>query len=290
MLPPSTGSTRFALEKISSADKQRLMLTRSSRLLISAWFGAAVSCSAAIVPFSETFESYGTGDVTVGEFVESSPLLYTIVADAMFGDNNYQALVSSGAGAVNGSAAVAFPGLAGTNFTISTRFRIDSFTTISTSTLNLGFGVLGNDPNFSNGTQYRILFTVSSSNAGEPGTINIQENGTTFVSQARGTSIGVALDTEYTLSVTGTYTGGTIALSATATRLDTNASTTTTVTDATPPSGQYFGYRTAVNAVGGSVSEDIEYDNFTVVPEPASAALAGVALTLVAAGTRRRQR
>jgi hypothetical protein len=264
------------------------MLTRSSHLAISAFFGAVIACSGAIVPFSETFETYGTGDVTAGDFVESSPLLYTIVADAMFGDNNYQALVTSGSGALNGSAAVAFPGIAGTNFTVSTRFRIDSFTTAGTSTLNLGLGVLGSDPNFSSGTQYRILFTVSSSVVGEPGTINIQENGTTFASQLRGTSIGVALDTEYTLALTATYTGSTVALSATATRLDTNASTTTTVTDTTPQSGQYFGYRTAVNAVGGGVSEDIEYDNFSVVPEPGSAALACAALTLLAAGTRRR--
>ena len=266
------------------------MFRRIARFSLASLLLVAASASAATAPFSESFETYVVGDFPVGEFTENNSSIYTIVADAIGADQNYQALVTSASGGVNGSAAVAFPGLAGSNFTVSTRFRIDSFTTASTSTLNLGLGVLGTSADFSTGSQYRILFTVSSASAGEPGTINIQENGTTFASQVRGSSIGVVLDTEYLLSLTGTYTGGTIALSATATRLDTMASTTTTVTDATPPSGQFFGYRTAVNAVGGSVSEDIEYDNFSVVPEPASAMLGCLGMSLAFASRRRRQR
>ena len=254
---------------------------------------AAVSSHAATVPFSESFDSYGTGNVTAGEFIESNTAIYTIVEDALLaGDNNFQAILSATGTTgtpANASAAVAIPGLAGNNFMLSTKFRIDSFTTASTSTLNLGFGVLGSDPNFSSGTQYRVLFTVSSASAGEPGTINIQENSTTFASQVRGSSIGVVLDVDYLLTLTGTYSGGSLALAATATRLDTMAATTTTVTDPTPQSGQYFGYRTALNAVNGSVSEDIEYDDFSVIPEPATATLTCSALALLLAGRRRRK-
>jgi hypothetical protein len=264
------------------------MRLRLPKAVLATLTAASSACSAATVPFSDDFESYGTGNVTVGQFVESSPALYTIVADSLFADQNYQAIIASNSGGLSASAAVAFPGLAGSDFGVSTTFRIDSFTTTSGSTINLGLGALGTDPHFSNGNQYRILFTVFSPTVAEHGTINIQENGTTFASQIRGASIGVALDVDYTLTLSGTYIGSSLALTATATRLDTQASTTTTVTDTTPPSGQHFGYRTAVNAVGGAVSEDVEYDNFSVVPEPASGALLAATAALLTVPRRRK--
>lgn len=282
----------FLLERAALPPDTRVMPPWMISLRNAAALGLAASATsfAAIAPYSEDFESVAVGNNAVSNFTESNTSMYTIVQDSILGDQNYRASLSANSGALNGSSAISIPSLAGSEFTISTQFRINSFTTTSGSTINLGLGILGDNPNFSTGNQYRILFTVTSSTVAEHGAINIQENGTTFASQARGAGIGVELDVEYLLSVTGTYSGSTISLLARATRLDTMASTTTTVTDATPPSGEYFGYRTALNAVSGTASESIDYDNFAAVPEPGSAMLLCGALGLLAAGRRRSAR
>jgi hypothetical protein len=51
--------------------------------------------------------------------------------------------------------------------------------------------------------------------------------------------------------------------------------------------GEYFGYRTAINASGSSAAETINYDNFSVIPEPSTALalLSGIGIL----GLRRRR-
>ena len=61
-------------------------------------------------------------------------------------------------------------------------------------------------------------------------------------------------------------------------------------TDASPQTGQFFGYRTAINSLNGTGSENINYDNFSAIPEPASAGLVGFAAAGLLARRRGRGR
>jgi hypothetical protein len=278
--------------------------TNSRRHLLSAvvaglLLSSADAASASVITVTENFNSYATGDTPVTGFTESNTAAYTIVPGPTTGDQRYRASLSSASGGANASSGTQIAGVVGNNFSVSTLFNVTSFTANGTSTLNLGFGLLGTTANFSDTgaeSQYRVLFTIASGTTADVGVVNFQETATNFTigtginQQVRGASIGVATGVDYLLTVDGTYNAsGHLTMVATATRLDTNASTTSTVTDTTPRAGSFFGYRTALNAAGGSAAMVVNYDNFslTAVPEPASVGVAGIA-ALGLLGRRRR--
>ena len=243
-----------------------------------AWAAAASVAGAATLPFAENFDDGAAPDF-------SSAAAYTIQPDAPSG-NVYQAVISSTAGAANSTSAVQVTNAVGSSFRVATEFTVDEFTTAGTSTLNLGLGILSNTANLSDNNQYRVLFTLAATS--NVGRITIQEGGTTVATSAA--ALPVTLDVPYTLSVDVTYAGANPTLAAVVTQ-GTNTITAAYTDTASPFAGQFFGYRTAVNAVGGSVSENIDYDNFSVtVPEPGSIASVGVVGLALARRSRRRYR
>jgi hypothetical protein len=96
-------------------------------------------------------------------------------------------------------------------------------------------------------------------------------NGTTS-NLVTGTFAGnVAIGTQNTLTLTGTYVGSALTLSLTVS----DGTTSTTITapaETTPLTGQYFGIRNRSSNTSGS-SMTATNDNFAITPEPASCGL-----------------
>ncbi|HYE18357.1 MAG TPA: PEP-CTERM sorting domain-containing protein [Tepidisphaeraceae bacterium] len=242
---------------------------------VALWAGSVAGAPVA-QPYSEDFD-----DGVADDFSASAG--YTIQADSPSG-NVYQAVVGSSSGGANATSAVQVTNVVGSAFAVGTEFTVDSFTAAGTSTLNLGLGILSTTADLSSGNQYRILYTLGT--GGDTGKITIQEGGTT-----RATSTGVipvTQDVPYFLKVEVTYSGSNPTIMAYLTQGASEISATWTDTT-TPFAGEFFGYRTAVNAVGGTVTENIDYDNFGVVPEPGSVGLLGAGAAGLLARRRRRR-
>ena len=266
--------------------------------------------TAASVPFLETFDAAATGTALPSGFVESvgaagTTANYSVEPDAPAG-NDLQALMVATTAATgttgvpaNASAAVSFPALTAANFVISSEFTIDAFTAGGTgSTLNFGLAARGTVANFSSGQNYRLLYSPYTPGAGAgTGRLTLGENGGTGLTgtlSSAGTITPTAGLTG-TLTLTGAVIGGTLTL--TGTLVSGGTTLTVTGTDASPTAGEFFGYRTALNAVLGTAeagpltsSEDIDYDNLSVVPEPAAAGLLGLGAAGLLARRRSRRR
>jgi len=267
--------------------------------------GVGSQAGAAVLGFSENFDSAAQGTTLPSPFVEvvgaaGTGADYSIVAGPTSG-NVLQGLVSgsatstsTGQGA-NISAAVPITDAPGNGFVVSTNFRLDSFSAGgSASTLNFALAALGTSTNFSTGSNYRLFYTqFGGGNTGKLTIGEIGATGTAVSGASTGTLTPVA-GLEVTLTFTGTYSGVTLTLSGT---LNSGATTLTVgAVDATPLTGTNFGYRTALNAQLGTAQTgpipstlDVRYDNFSVsaVPEPAS--IAGLAIGAMAMLGRRRR-
>jgi hypothetical protein len=204
------------------------------------------------------------------------------------------------------SASIPVAGIAGTNFTITTQFTVASASTapVNTGVNTIGFGALGGNATFSGDTAPNAYYLADYSYTGGPtatpgdiGRLRILSLGdtsgftaTNSLNNLDGATTGFAIqkDVTYTLKLTGTYTGSTLNLAlglfdaAGTTQIGTSA----TAIDTSPLVGSNFGYR---ERTGTTTTLDVSYDNFSVVPEPSAALLAGVTgLGLI--GIRRRSR
>jgi len=204
------------------------------------------------------------------------------------------------------SASIPVPGIAGTNFTITTQFTVAAASTapIGTGVNTIGFGALGGNATFSGDTVPNAFYLADFSFASGPtapaidtGRLRILSlgdgagfTGVNTSSNFDGATTGFAIQkgVTYTLRLTGTYAGSTLNLAlglfdaAGTTQIGTSA----TATDTSPLTGTNFGYRerTATTTV-----LDVSYDNLSIVPEPSSALLVGLAgFGLI--GIRRRRR
>lgn len=280
---------------------------RGAALAVAAVGVVAPLAPAATVPFLETFDAAAPGTALPAGFVETigagTTANYSVEPDAPAG-NDLQALVSGTTAATgtvgvpaNMSAAVSFPGLTAADFVISSEFTLDAFNAGgSGSTLNFGLAARGTSSNFSAGQNYRLLYSPFVPGTGTgTGRLTLVENGGANLTGTL-TSAGAitpAAGLTGTLTLTGTVTGGTLTLTGT---LVSGATTlTVTGTDTTPTAGEFFGYRTAVNAVLGATeagpltsSENVDFDNLAVVPEPATAGLLGLGGAGLLARRRRR--
>lgn len=204
------------------------------------------------------------------------------------------------------SASISVPGIAGTNFIISTQFTVASASTapVNTGVNTLGFGVLGGNATFSGDTVPNAYYLADFSFANGPTapSADVARLRILCLGDAAGFTAGSSLnntdgpttgfaiqkDVTYTLRLTGTYSGSTLNL---ALRLFDATGTvqignTAFASDTSPLVGSNFGYR---ERTGTTTVLDVSYDNLSIIPEPSVALLAGVA-GLGWVGIRRRGR
>ncbi|MEX2382664.1 MAG: PEP-CTERM sorting domain-containing protein [Opitutales bacterium] len=92
----------------------------------------------------------------------------------------------------------------------------------------------------------------------------------------------------YMASLKGTYSGANVTLDFTLTDSDSHSQTLSETFTVASRDGQYFGFGARGNATGAGDLQ-IDYDTFSVIPEPGTLALLGIAgLSLVAFGRRRK--
>lgn len=239
--------------------------------------------------YFENFNSYATGNTAVTNFTETNTSAYTIVQGSV-GDNQYRGTFSSSSGGASGSAAVEVTNVVGTSFRVRTNMTLAALTSASGATTNMGLGLFGTVADFSNtsspNSQYRLLYTTFGSNAGKltltRGSATTGLTGTLSSASTLAVEVGKLL----TLTADISYSGSTLNIAGTLT--DGTNTITINGQDASPLTGQFFGYRTAINSTGGAVSESADYDNFEItIPEPGSLGLL-VACGVVSLCRRRR--
>lgn len=273
---------------------------------------------AATLPYTNNFDGATIGTTLPADFTETNvgTANSAIAAAPGAGGLSGNVLTQTASATVGGTtasntvAAVNLTNASGSDFSISTNFTISALDigTTTGSTVNTALVAVGSAADFSTSSvsSYRAFYTLTAPTG--TGTLNIQEFGNStggFGNEVGGTLIGtnriqstatnaVTLDTKYTLTLTGTYTGGGtgIQLSASLTGGD-GTTIIISVTDSTPRTGTFFGYRTALATSGGTgtVTETLNFDNLNVVvPEPGSAALLMLGAAGFAAFAARRQR
>ncbi len=213
--------------------------------LASALHGAVVS-----TPYSNDFSS------SVADFTETADVNWSLVGE------KYQYFTSLDNNP--GSAMVTASGLGATyaDFVVSTTFEVTA--KASSGVFNWGLSLLGNDEDpgtyiladLSSGGDFRII-NVGGSGTGD----DVNESG----------SFSYALNTTYTLTATGTYSGTNLTLKLDITDGDSSNSITAAAFDAsTDYTGSAMGLRARSGSGGGTT---VQYDSFSIVPEPGTYAL-----------------
>jgi hypothetical protein len=198
----------------------------------------------------------------------------------------------TGAGVVVGTASQSIAGIGTSEFTVSTRFTLNSIAGSGT-TITMGFGAFGASSTFAGSAALpNYLADWAVGGGGTLGTVRILAQGdTSGFSNASGNSGGGGVvGNTYELRLTGAYTLGTLNMSfALFDGVGNQLGTTATATDTSPLSGTFFGFRNRTAATNHAIN--LSYDNFrvSIVPEPTSATLMALAALGLVAVKRRRQ-
>jgi hypothetical protein len=256
--------------------------------------GAFITTSgAATTPYFESFEGYALGDTAVTNFTELSTADWTIVSPSISGQGYQNAIgqTVSGPGFAAGqasSSAIDLPSLASSAFSTSTSFRIDSLT--ATSVDPSGFAYVGlaaratdNIYASTGADRYQVSYYLDGA-TGFPsipaGKLYLTEINSSFGDGLGGAistgTLAIVLGDTYTLTLTGTPSGGSLDVSATLTDLNTSSSISLAATDsANILGGSFFGYMDSVRVQdGGTTAINVDFDNFSAsVPEPATGVL-----------------
>lgn len=236
----------------------------------------------------------GTGDIVSGSA----------------GGNVLQHAVSASRGSTSTSTssivgnAVQIPGVAGSNFRMEMDAVLDTPLTNNPNAANLGFTFLGSSDNLTANEHYRysILVQLTGSAAGRvqiAETFNNSGSNTTVnhATSTGGTALTFGNDATFHFDLQATYAvqgnpTSPLTIAVTVTSPSSGFSQSVSYTDTTPRTGDYFGIRTGLNVsnAGGTAASaafEVDYDNFAVIPEPATAGLLLLGLTAMA--TRRRR-
>ena len=257
-------------------------LIRSRFLLGVVGLSFASSALAATAPFNETFASTPADTWTT-----------TGTAGWSVTGGYYQAAGSTTAGSF--SSTVALTNVNSTTFTPGTSFTISSTFQITAGTSNAGgefygLALFGTPSNLT--TSYYLADVQRS------GSIRIVSLGSTNADFTGGTATAIgsalALNTNYTLTFTGTYTSAnSLSMSFGITDANNTLLKSVTATDATALTGTNFGFRLNNNTAGSAMTA--KFDNLDVaavsaIPEPATyAAIVGLGFLALAVCVRSRR-
>ena len=291
-------------------------------ILAGALLLSPLSLQAATTVYTANFDAATVGTNLPSPFVENNGAgtSNSSIFENSPGDNVLLQRVSNTsagttAGPANSSASIPFTDLGGSvNFSVSTSFRINenTLTNNNGSTFNISIGALGDNANLGAGNRYMLTYTLRSPGGSQPpGSLSINEvastpggmtavQGTFYTSGSPAVQVGVtatgapanvALDSLYTLTLTGVYNAGVLRLTGTLTG-ENGTDLTVIADDTSPRTGTNFGIRTALNSVGTAGNNaagtlEAEFETFQVIPEPGSVALLG--LGLGALGLRRKR-
>ncbi|MCC7084937.1 MAG: PEP-CTERM sorting domain-containing protein [Pirellulales bacterium] len=265
---------------------------------------SAVGSFAATAPYSESFEGYATGDTAVTNFTEASSSAWGIFSPSFSGKayENGISVFSAGVGVAvgaNSSSGISFPALATSSFSMSTEFRIDSFTNTGSDDANtgtIGLFARGADatPASSNSDRYQVSYFLDSDGLGHAtGRLWLREVNLFFgasLNEISTSSLPITLGNIYELTIAGMDFGGSLDLTATLT--DTTTSTSISVSGSDSSNlltGDEFGYFNHVRVEdGGTVSLNADFDNFSMLPEPSASILILLGLGICFAAARRR--
>ena len=221
-----------------------------STLSLGLSLASVLHAGAVSVPYSNDFSS------SVADFTETADANWSLVS------GTYQYFTSLDNNA--GSAMVSATGFGATyaDFVVSTTFEVTS--KASGGTFNWGMALLGN----SESPSTYILADLSSN--GDFRLINVGGSGTGADINESG-SFSYSLNTTYTLTATGTYSGSNLTLKLDITDGMTSNSITATAFDAsTFYTGSAMGLRARSGSGGGTT---VQYDSFSIIPEPGTYAL-----------------
>jgi len=207
-------------------------------------------------------------------------------------DGVYRNTMSSATDGTNVSSTASFStaGVAGNNFSISVQFKATQITnSTSTAQTTVGFGLFSDTPDFTSDTAagrhaYFVDYVMVAGNTATEGNLRIVRDGTLIAGttgladpNTSSSSLAVVINTTYTLRLVGEYNAqGHLTLTwglfdAAGTN---QIGTSSTYTDETPLTGEYFGLRNRLAGVNGSPSYTVDFDNYALIPEPSTALLA----------------
>lgn len=263
-----------------------------------AFLAIALSAGAATFPYANDFSGTGSNTAFTNETADAE---WALNGDAYRNNQTATSWTPT-------TASTSITGVAGNSFTLETQFTISSFGTFNGNGATLGMGLFSLSSNFvgtnTTNSYYLADWVYGHSSGTDVGRLRIialgDTSGTTtptygFADDNAGANFAATQGTTYLLRLVGTYSeSGSLSMTlglfnaAGTTQIGTSAS----LTDSSPLTGEYFGYRNRIGIQGGTST--IDFDNFSVtslaaVPEPATYALLGglAALGLVVARRRR---
>lgn len=268
-------------------------------LIIPSLLLIAFNLRAAVIPYENTFAS------TEDAFTNSTSGQWA-VSDGSYVNSGYMPDNNT----VTSSASIQLSNTASfTSLTLATQFSVPSISQVGSSSYRIiGIGFLGSNATFSGGAStptYLAQFVfaagasstswargnLSLSNPGDSAT-GFSATGGNAIASGSSSITAIALDTTYTLKLTLTLNEGTLSMvfglyDATGT---TQIGTSATATDATPLAGSYFGYYNRFKTgITSGVTQMVEYESFTAVPEPQPLMFAFLAAGILLAGRATRR-